>query len=38
VGQFGADFLLFMAGARLIRAPQKSLIGVREIVLERLWV
>jgi len=38
VGQFGAGFLLFMAGARLIRAAQSSLIGMLEIVLGPLWV
>jgi len=38
VGQFGAGFLLFMAGARLIPAAQSSLIGMLEIVLGPLWV
>jgi len=38
VGQFGAGFLLFMAGARLIRAAQSSLIGMLETVLGPLWV
>src|SRR5499433_1322542 len=38
IGQFGAGFLLFMAGARLIRAAQSSLIGMLEIVLGPLWV
>ncbi|RPH77877.1 MAG: DMT family transporter [Candidatus Rokuibacteriota bacterium] len=38
VGQFGAGFLLFMAGARLIPAAQTSLIGMLEIVLGPLWV
>lgn len=38
VGQFGAGFLLFLAGARLIRAAQSSLIGMLETVLGPLWV
>lgn len=38
VGQFGAGFLLFMAGARLIPAAQTSLIGMLEVVLGPLWV
>jgi drug/metabolite transporter (DMT)-like permease len=38
VGQFGAGFLLFMAGARLIPVAQSSLIGMLEIVLGPLWV
>src|SRR5881397_983867 len=38
VGQFGAGFLLFMAGARVLRAAQSSLIGMLEIVLGPLWV
>ena len=38
VGQFGAGFLLFMAGARLIPAAQSSLIGMLETVLGPLWV
>jgi drug/metabolite transporter (DMT)-like permease len=38
VGQFGAGFLLFMAGARLIPAAQTSLIGLLETVLGPLWV
>ena len=37
-GQFGAGFLLFMAGARLIPAAQTSLIGMLEVVLGPLWV
>ena len=37
-GQFGAGFLLFMAGARLIPAAQSSLIGMLEVVLGPLWV
>ena len=37
-GQFGAGFLLFVAGARLIHAAQSSLIGMLEIVLGPLWV
>src|SRR5260370_24350222 len=38
VGQFGAGFLLFMAGARLIPAAQSSLIDMLETVLGPLWV
>jgi drug/metabolite transporter (DMT)-like permease len=38
IGQFGAGFLLFMAGARLIPAAESSLIGMLEIVLGPLWV
>jgi drug/metabolite transporter (DMT)-like permease len=38
IGQFGAGFLLFMAGARLIPAAQTSLIGMLETVLGPLWV
>src|SRR6266513_1695232 len=38
VGQFGAGFLLFTAGARLIPAAQSSLIGMLETVLGPLWV
>ena len=38
VGQFGAGFLLFMAGARLIPVAESSLIGMLEIVLGPLWV
>ena len=38
VGQFGAGFLLFMAGARLIPAAETSLIGMLETVLGPLWV
>ena len=38
VGQFGAGFLLFMAGARLIPAAQSALIGMLETVLGPLWV
>jgi drug/metabolite transporter (DMT)-like permease len=38
VGQFGAGFLLFMAGARLIPAAKSSLIGMLEVVLGPLWV
>jgi len=38
IGQFGAGFLLFMAGARLIPAAQSSLIGMLETVLGPLWV
>jgi drug/metabolite transporter (DMT)-like permease len=38
VGQFGAGFLLFMAGARLIPVAESSLIGMLEVVLGPLWV
>lgn len=38
IGQFGAGFLLFMAGARLIPAAQSSLLGMLETVLGPLWV
>jgi drug/metabolite transporter (DMT)-like permease len=38
IGQFGAGFLLFMAGARLLPAAQTSLIGMLETVLGPLWV
>jgi drug/metabolite transporter (DMT)-like permease len=38
VGQFGAGFLLFMAGARLIPAAETSLIGMLETVLGPFWV
>lgn len=38
VGQFGAGFMLFMAGARLIPAAESSLIGMLETVLGPLWV
>jgi drug/metabolite transporter (DMT)-like permease len=38
IGQFGAGFLLFMTGARLIPAAQSSLIGLLETVLGPLWV
>ena len=38
VGQFGAGFLLFMVGARLLPAAQTSLIGMLEMVLGPLWV
>ena len=38
VGQFGAGFLFFMAGARSIPAAQSSLIGMLETVLGPLWV
>jgi len=38
VGQFGAGFLLFMAGARLIPAAETSLIGMLEVVLGPTWV
>ena len=38
VGQFGAGFLLFMAGARLIPVAESSLIGMLEVVLGPIWV
>src|SRR5437762_10751732 len=38
VGPSGVGSLLFMAGARLLRAAQSSLIGMLEIVLGPLWV
>src|SRR5438132_5716962 len=38
VGQFGAGFLLFTAGARLIPDAESSLIGMLETVLGPLWV
>ena len=38
VGQFGAGFLLFMAGARVIPAAESSLLGMLETVLGPLWV
>jgi drug/metabolite transporter (DMT)-like permease len=38
VGQFGAGFLLFMTGARLIPAAESSLIGMLETVLGPVWV
>ena len=38
IGQFGAGFLMFMAGARLIPAAETSLIGMLETVLGPLWV
>lgn len=38
IGQFGAGFLLFMTGARLIPAAESSLIGMLETVLGPLWV
>jgi drug/metabolite transporter (DMT)-like permease len=38
IGQFGAGFLLFMAGARLIPAAESSLIGMLETVLGPVWV
>ena len=38
VGQFGAGFLLFMTGARLLPAAESSLIGMLETVLGPLWV
>ena len=38
IGQFGAGFLLFMAGARLLPAAETSLIGMLETVLGPIWV
>jgi drug/metabolite transporter (DMT)-like permease len=38
IGQFGAGFLLFLTGARLIPAAETSLIGMLETVLGPLWV
>jgi drug/metabolite transporter (DMT)-like permease len=38
LGQFGAGFLLFVTGARLIPAAETSLIGMLETVLGPLWV
>jgi drug/metabolite transporter (DMT)-like permease len=38
VGQFGAGFLLFMTGARLLPAAETALIGMLETVLGPLWV
>jgi drug/metabolite transporter (DMT)-like permease len=38
VGQFGAGFLLFVAGARWLPAATSSLIGLLETVLGPLWV
>jgi drug/metabolite transporter (DMT)-like permease len=38
IGQFGAGFLLFLGGARLIPAAQTSLIGMLETVLGPVWV
>jgi drug/metabolite transporter (DMT)-like permease len=38
VGQFGAGFLLFLAGARWLPAATSSLIGLLETVLGPLWV
>jgi drug/metabolite transporter (DMT)-like permease len=38
IGSFGAGFLLFMVGARLLPAAQTSLIGLLETVLGPLWV
>ena len=38
IGQFGAGFLLFMAGARLLPVAETSLIGMLETVLGPLWV
>jgi len=38
VGQFGAGFLLFMTGARLLPAGETALIGMLETVLGPLWV
>ena len=38
IGQFGAGFLLFMTGARLLPAAETALIGMLETVLGPLWV
>jgi len=38
VGEFGAGFLLFMTGARLLPAAETALIGMLETVLGPLWV
>jgi drug/metabolite transporter (DMT)-like permease len=38
IGQFGAGFLLFTAGARLLPVAETSLIGMLETVLGPLWV
>ena len=38
VAQFGAGFLLFMKGARLLPAAETSLVGMLETVLGPLWV
>jgi drug/metabolite transporter (DMT)-like permease len=38
IGQFGAGFLLFTIGARLIPVAETSLIGMLEVVLGPLWV
>ena len=38
IGQFGAGFLLFMAGARFIPAAESALLGMLETVLGPLWV
>ena len=38
VGQFGAGFLLFMTGARLLPAAETALIGMLETVLGPFWV
>jgi drug/metabolite transporter, DME family len=38
IGNYGAGFLLFMAGARLIPAAQSALVGMLETVLGPLWV
>jgi drug/metabolite transporter (DMT)-like permease len=38
IGQFGAGFLLFTAGARLLPVAETSLIGMLEVVLGPLWV
>jgi drug/metabolite transporter (DMT)-like permease len=38
IGQFGAGFLFFMAGARLIPVAQTALISMLEVVLGPLWV
>jgi|SRR5882724_246122 len=38
IGNYGAGFLLFMAGARSIPAAQSALVGMLETVLGPLWV
>jgi drug/metabolite transporter (DMT)-like permease len=38
VGQLGAGFLLFTAGARLLPVAETSLIGMLETVLGPFWV
>ena len=38
IGQFGAGFLLFTVGARLIPVAETALIAMLEVVLGPLWV